>query len=372
MYSHGFCDNDYLYMQKAISEAGKAEGKCSPNPNVGAVLVKHNKIIARGHTQKCGSNHAEIEALKKAGEVAKGSTLYVTLEPCCHQGRTGPCTKALIEARIKEVVVGITDPNPEVSGKGIALLKENGIKVRTGLLREKIEEQLEGYIIYITQKRPFVVMKNAITMDGKIALPGGESKWITNELSRGYVHLLRSKSDAILTTINTVKADDPLLTARLKKQESRQPTRIIIDEILDLPVNSQISQTADRYRTMVFFDKYAAERNNKRILENKSIEFIPFCFTDGLLCLKDFLGYLYNLKITSIFLEAGSKLNTGFLNARLVDKIYSFIAPKIFGKGIPVYGELGITKMEDAINLKVAKIKKLGDNLMIAGYPEFN
>jgi diaminohydroxyphosphoribosylaminopyrimidine deaminase/5-amino-6-(5-phosphoribosylamino)uracil reductase len=233
--------NDEFYMKRALKLAAKARSMTSPNPMVGAVLVKKGKIISEDFHRKAGTPHAEALAIEKAKGEAKGTTLYINLEPCCHtEKRTPPCTKAIIAEGINEVVIGMKDPNPKVSGRGISELQKTGIQVRTGVLEDEAKKLNEAYIKHITTGKPFVILKIAMTLDGKIATPEGQSKWITSEKSRKMVHHLRSSVDAIITAIGTVKADDPELTVRIKG--NKNPLRIIIDPNLEIPLHSKVLQ----------------------------------------------------------------------------------------------------------------------------------
>ncbi len=234
--------NDAWYIRRTLRLAARAQGMTSPNPMVGAVIVKNGIILSEDYHRKPGTLHAEALAIATAGEEAKGSTLYVNLEPCCHtEKRTPPCAKTIIHAGIKRVVIGMTDPNPKVSGKGIAELQDAGIEVTSGILENEAKKLNEAYTKYITTKKPFVTLKVAMTLDGKIATPEGQSKWITGEQARKKVHTLRSHVDAIMTAIGTVKADDPQLTVRMKKGKS--PLRIVIDPNLEIPLHAKILQT---------------------------------------------------------------------------------------------------------------------------------
>lgn len=355
------------FMRLAIHAAETSAGISSPNPHVGAVLVKNGIVVATGSTQFCGGDHAEIVALKKAGEKARDAELYVTLEPCCHYGKTPPCTDAIIKAGIKKVIVGITDPNPLVNGKGLKILQNNGIEVVSDILSEEISKQLEIFVFWKKNNRPFITMKNAVTLDGKIASETGDSKWITGELAREQVHLLRSRNDAVLTGINTVLADDPMLNVRLK-DVSKSPIRVILDPNLLIPEKSKIVHTAQDYKTIVFYS------NNGELLEkidrltNHGIQCIPVEGEDEKLDLQAVLTTLSEMSVSSLMIEAGKNINTAFLKEKLVNKIYYYIAPKIIGGSYSVFSDLGLDSMSEAITLNEKKIEIIGDDILVSGY----
>jgi diaminohydroxyphosphoribosylaminopyrimidine deaminase/5-amino-6-(5-phosphoribosylamino)uracil reductase len=355
------------YMIMAIDSAEKGRGLSSPNPFVGAIIVKNDSIIGQGFTQKAGSDHAEIVALKQAGENAKDADLYVTLEPCCHYGKTPPCTDAIIKAGIKNVYAGITDPNPLVSGKGFKLLSEAGINVESGFHKEEIEKQLEYFITWKTKNRPFVIMKNAVSLDGKTATKTGDSKWITNSESRAEVHRLRAQVDAIITGINTVKADDPLLTPR-GTRTLRYPVRIILDPFLEIPIDCLILETADQYPTLIIkSDEYQCT-GKEEYLQDCYCEILSAPCKAGFLDLNFILKYLAEQNISSLLVETGKILSTSFMRQKLVDKIYYFIAPKILGGLNTVFEELNIEKMDEAIQLRVDSVNNLDNDIMMIAY----
>jgi diaminohydroxyphosphoribosylaminopyrimidine deaminase/5-amino-6-(5-phosphoribosylamino)uracil reductase len=363
--------NEEFYMRRALRLASKAKSTTSPNPMVGAVLVKKNRIVSEDYHKKAGMPHAEALAIKKAGEDARDCTLYVNLEPCCHtEKRTPPCTKEIISAGIKEVVVGMIDPNPKVSGKGIAELQKAGIYVKTGVLESEARRLNEAYIKYITQGEPFVIMKIAMTIDGKIATPEGKSRWITSEESRKMVHRLRSSVDSILTAIGTVKADDPELTARIKR--GKNPVRIIIDPDLEIPLDSKVIQVPPK--TIIVTKKFHNLQSNNeekiKLLLNRGIEIIEYEGEKAdLLWLMKRLG---EKEITSVLIEAGSSFNANALEQKIVDKIMFFIAPKIIGgkESFPAVGGRTFKKLEEAYRLKDIKIKRVGEDILIEGYIE--
>lgn len=356
-------------MQLALDLAFKAYGKTSPNPMVGAVIVKDGEIIGQGYHQKAGTFHAEIHALNEAGEKAKGATMYVTLEPCCHKGRTGPCTEAVIKAGIKKVYIAMLDPNPLVAGKGVARLNEAGILTEVGLLEDKAQKLNEIFITYMTKGRPFVLLKVAMSLDGKIATKTGDSRFITGEMARNYVHQLRNSFKAILVGINTVLKDDPALTTRLFNQESKDPIRIILDSEAKTPLEARILNQASNSSTIIVVSKKAPlEKINQ--LENKGAKIIHQKNNDGKIDLRALLKELKIMEIDSILVEGGGQVHASFLEDRLADKILWFIAPKIIGGKMapsPVSGE-GIDLLKEAVNLERLSLDFFGEDIGIKAY----
>ncbi|MDI6889717.1 MAG: bifunctional diaminohydroxyphosphoribosylaminopyrimidine deaminase/5-amino-6-(5-phosphoribosylamino)uracil reductase RibD [Thermodesulfovibrionales bacterium] len=353
--------DDKLYIKRALRLAAKARCMTSPNPMVGAVIVKKGRIISEDFHRRPGTPHAEALAIEKAGENARGSTLYINLEPCCHtEKRTPPCTEAIISAGIKEVVIGMTDPNPKVSGRGILELQKAGIKVRSGILENKAERLNEVYIKYMTTGKPFVILKIAMTLDGKIATPEGQSKWITSEKSRKMVHHLRSSVDAVMTAIGTVKADDPQLTARIKG--GRNPCRIIIDPNLEIPLNSKVLQVPPE--TIIVTKAENSKTNN---FEKSGIKMIYFKEKLDLNWLMKKLG---EKEITSVLIEAGSSMNAHALEEGIIDKVMFFIAPKIIGgkESFPAVGGKSYRSLEEAYCLRDIAVRRIGEDILIEGY----
>ncbi|MCX7794321.1 MAG: bifunctional diaminohydroxyphosphoribosylaminopyrimidine deaminase/5-amino-6-(5-phosphoribosylamino)uracil reductase RibD [Thermodesulfovibrionales bacterium] len=352
--------SDIFYMKRALRLARKALGMTSPNPLVGAVVVRSGRIIAEGYHERPGLPHAEAVALERAGSKAKGATLYVNLEPCCHlDKRTPPCAQAIIKAGIKRVVIGMIDPNPKVSGRGVELLRKAGIEVKTGVLEEEARRLNEFYIKHITTGLPFVILKIAMTLDGKIATEKGESKWITSLSSRRYVHRLRSSVDAVLTAIGTVKADDPELTVRYVK--GKNPVRVVIDPDFETPLNARVMNTPPA--TIIFTKR----TDHPPLPQGVSIEY----FESERLNLKDALKRLYQKGITSVLIEGGSSLNYYALKDEIVDKVLFFIAPKIIGGKDSLTPVGGIsTGLENPWRLKDIKIRRLEEDILIEGYIE--
>ena len=347
-------------MRRAIALARKGGGYVHPNPLVGCVVVKDGGIIAEGYHEKYGEFHAERNALTHCQLETKGASLYVTLEPCCHYGKTPPCTEIIIEKGIRKVYVGILDPNPLVAGKGVKILQDAGIEVEVGLCDDEIREMNKVFLKYITTKRPYVIMKTAMTLDGKIAAVTGDSRWVTNERSRRMVHELRSELAGVITGIGTVLADDPMLNVRLEG-EHHQPIRIVVDSNLRMPTDSKLVKTAKEYRTIVATTKPHASLGNCDILECKANE--------GHVDINDLMTKLGAMGIDSLLLEGGSTLNAAFLEAGCVDEVWAFIAPKIIGglgAKTPVTGK-GIDRMSEAIQLQNIDIQNIDGDILIKG-----
>lgn len=355
-------------MKRTLRLAAKAKGMTSPNPMVGAVIVKDGKIIAEDYHRKPGTPHAEALTIEKAGEKARDATLYVSLEPCCHtEKRTPPCTRAIINTGIKKVVIAMKDPNPRVSGKGILELQRAGIEVTFGIHEEDAKRLNEAYIKYITTRKPFVILKVAMTLDGKIATPEGQSKWITGEKARQVVHRLRNSVDAVMTAIGTVKADDPELTARIKG--GRNPKRIVIDPNLEIPLNAKILQVPPETITVTRGHCDTGTRGEKiKALIDRGIKIIEY--KGERLDLKWLMQKLGEMEITSIMIEGGSSLNAHALEDSIVDKVMFFIAPKIIGgrESLPAVGGKSFRSLENAYCLKDIKIKRLREDILIEGY----
>lgn len=368
-YIRGFCmmgKEDLIYMRRAIELADRGCGFVNPNPLVGAVIVKDGKVIGEGWHERYGQWHAERNALLTAKEDTEGATMYVTLEPCCHYGKTPPCTEAIIEHKIAKVVVGIADPNPLVAGKGMTLLREAGIEVICGVEEERIREQNKIFLKYIETGMPWVALKTASTLDGKIAAYTGDSKWITGEESRAKVQEIRARLMAVMVGIGTVLADDPLLNCRIVDREVRQSVRIIVDSNARLPLNSRIVQTATAYRTIVAHTRFAAEEQLQQLREH-GVETLLCNEEEGLVRVEDLCRKLGKSGIDSVLLEGGGSLNFSFLNKGLVDEIYAFIAPKIIGgmnAKTAVEGE-GFSRMADAIDLKITDVLNAGQDILL-------
>ncbi len=359
------------YMRRALELARKGEGHTSPNPMVGCVVVKDGRIISEGYHEKYGEFHAERNALTRCTEDTAGADLYVTLEPCCHQGKTPPCTDIIIEKKIARVFVGSMDSNPLVAGKGVQILRDHGIYVETGILDAECRKLNEVFYHYIATKTPFVVMKYAMTLDGKIACATGDSKWVTGEIARTQVHRMRGRYRGIMVGIGTVLADDPMLNCRV--EGGVDPVRIICDSNLHIPTESQIVKTASDIETIVACSQEALESERKqekiRRLKEAGIQIIGTEGAHGV-NLVELMKKLGEQNIDSILLEGGGTLNASALEDGIVNKVYAYIAGKLIGgmdARSPVEG-MGIDRMADAITLQNMEIEKLGDDFCIVGY----
>ena len=355
------------YMELALELAEKAKGRTSPNPMVGAVIVKAGEIIAKGYHHYAGGKHAEKNALVKAGDKASGATMYVTLEPCSHYGKQPPCVEAIIEAGIKKVIVAMKDPNPLVAGKGIEILVEAGIEVETGLLEEQAKKLNEIFIKYITTEKPFVISKSAITLDGKIATKTGDSKWITDSKSREIVHQLRDRVDAILVGIGTVLADNPRLTTRLV-EDGQDPIRVILDSKLRISNSAKVINQSSSAKTIIICTELAAEEKITELETKDNLEIVKLAKKE--ISPQKALEELGKREITSLLIEGGSRVNASFLNDNAVDKLYYFIAPKIIGgaESIPVVAGMGIEKIKEAIEIDNLKVEMLENDILVTGY----
>jgi diaminohydroxyphosphoribosylaminopyrimidine deaminase/5-amino-6-(5-phosphoribosylamino)uracil reductase len=349
------------------------KGKTSPNPKVGAVVVKDGKVVGCGYHRKAGGRHAEIFALNQAKGKAKGGSLYVSLEPCSIFGRTPPCVEKIISSGITEVIVGMKDPNPLNNGKGIERLRASGIKVKVGILRKDSAKINEVFTKYITKGMPFVTVKIAQSLDGKIATKVGDSRWITANSARRYVHKLRREADAILVGVNTIIKDNPLLTTRLRYTKNisaeRQPIKIIVDSQLKTPPQAQIFSQRSPAKVIIATTKSAPQKKIKAL--NKYAEVVIFGDKNKRVNLRSLMRNLAAREITNIFVEGGGELIASLLKEKLVDKVLFFIAPKIIGGRdalTSVEGE-GIAKVSQAIRLKGIEITRFGEDILLEGYP---
>ena len=356
-------EQDRQYMKMALELAQKGMGFTAPNPMVGAVIVKNGRIIGQGYHRKYGELHAEREALAVCTEEPKGASIYVTLEPCCHYGKQPPCVNAILEAGIRRVIIGSSDPNPLVAGKGIRILKDHGIEVTENILKEECDKLNEAFFYYIQNKKPYVVMKYAMTMDGKIAAYTGESKWVTGEAARIHVQEQRLKYTGIMVGVGTVLADDPMLTCRL--ENSRNPVRIICDSHLRTPLTSKIVRTAKTIPTIL-----ASSSKDQQKIKNYEelgcqVLYVPE--KNGHIDLNRLMELLGAAKIDSILLEGGGSLNWSALESGIVQKVQTYIAPKLFGgeeAKTPVEGK-GFPDPASAILLKNSEIIRIGDDFLI-------
>jgi diaminohydroxyphosphoribosylaminopyrimidine deaminase/5-amino-6-(5-phosphoribosylamino)uracil reductase len=355
---------DKRYMRMALGLAFKGAGRTSPNPMVGAVLVRSGKIIATGYHRRAGGDHAEIVALKRAGARAKGATLYLNLEPCSHFGRTPPCADAVIRAGVKRVVVGLADPNPVVAGRGVRKLRQAGIQVEVGLLREECRRLNEAFCKYIARRLPFVILKLAVSLDGKIATSTGDSRWITGEAARWYVHSLRNQVDAVLVGAGTVIADDPQLTCRIPG--GRNPLRVVVDGHLRIPTTARLLREAGK--TVVVTGPRAPLRK-MRAIERCGAEVWRFSLSDGAVPFASLLRELGKRGIVSVMIEGGATTAARALREKVVDKLCFFYAPKIIGgDGMAMIAALGVRKMGHSKQINRIEVARVGKDFLVTGY----
>jgi diaminohydroxyphosphoribosylaminopyrimidine deaminase / 5-amino-6-(5-phosphoribosylamino)uracil reductase len=356
-------------MKRALSLARKGIGKTAPNPAVGCVIARGGTVVGEGWHRKAGTPHAEVHALRRAGENARHADVYVTLEPCSHFGKTPPCAEALVRAGVGRVFVGMIDPNPLVCGKGTALLQAAGIEVHVGLLEQQCRRINEAFIKFVTTGRPFVILKSAMTLDGKTATVTGHSKWITCDASRGYVHTLRSKVDAIMVGVGTVLADDPQLTCRIKSK-GRDPHRILVDSRLRTPPDARVLRLESVAGTYIA----TIEQDPARFAEFSRLgaEVILCREKGGRVDLDDLMQKLGDLGIQSLLLEGGRELAGEALRLGLIDKFLFFYAPKLVGgaDGYGLFAGRGVESMMDAQKLKDIRLHRFGEDFMVEGYPE--
>lgn len=358
-------DKDIRYMKRALELAEKGKGFTNPNPMVGAVIVKDDRIIAEGWHRKYGELHAERNALAACTEDPAGATMYVTLEPCCHYGKTPPCTEAIIGAGIGKVVAAMKDPNPKVAGKGMSILENAGIQTLCGVCGEEAAFLNRVFIKYMQEGRPWITLKAAMTLDGKIAAYTGDSRWISCSQSREHAHGLRATHSGILAGIGTVLADDPMLNCRLDR-EVRQPVRIIADSRASIPADSAIVRTAREYPTIVAHTAEAPKENLQR-LESLGIRLMECRSQDGRISPVSLAEEIGKAGIDSILAEGGGNLNFSLLEAGLVDETYFYIAPKMIGgKDSPTPAEgKGFPKMQDAVRFRNIETGCIGDDCLI-------
>lgn len=354
---------DMDYMKVAMGIAEKGCGYVNPNPMVGAVIVKNGAIIGSGYHENYGGPHAERNAINSCIEPPDGATMYVTLEPCCHYGKTPPCTEAIVKSGIKKVVIGSVDPNPFVSGKGIDILRSNNIKVITGMMDMENQRLNHIFFHFIKTGKPYLVMKYAMTLDGKIATFSGKSKWITGEKARKHVHQSRHKYSGIMVGVNTVIWDDPMLTCRIP--EGKNGTRIVCDTSLRIPISSKIVQTAREISTFIATSSQEMDKIKK--ISDMGCKVIQVPEKDGHIDLNILMQKLGEEKIDSVFLEGGSALNFSAMRSGIVNKVEVFISPKIFGGSgakSPV-GGMGIENPDNAFKLVRKNIKIFGEDLLL-------
>jgi len=364
-------DADDRFMWMALDLARQGRGRTSPNPMVGAVVVQDSEVVGTGYHQAAGTPHAEIIALEKAGEKAHNATLYLNLEPCAHHGRTGPCTEAIIKSGISRVVAAMEDPNPLVSGRGFARLAEAGIKVKAGVLEQKARHLNEVFIKYITTGLPFISVKVAMSLDGKIATSAGESHWITGEKARQFVHRLRDHSDVIMVGIETVLNDDPRLTARVEGGGGKDPVRVVVDSTARLPLDARVIESGSAARTILAVTEQASAEKC-RALKKKGVEVLVLPSAGGRVDLNTLMKKLGELELSSVLVEGGGTLNYSLLEQSLIDKLFIFVAPLIIGgKESPTaFGGSGIVSLNRAWSVEEVEMKQFDRDLLLIGYPE--
>jgi len=358
---------DTKFMKRALALARKGVGKTSPNPAVGCVIVKDGRIIGEGWHKKAGEPHAEVLALEKAGEAARSANVYVTLEPCCHTGKTPPCCAALIRAGVKRVIAGMRDPNPKVNGAGLTELQQAGIETSCGLLEDECHSINRPFIKHITTGLPFVTYKCAMTLDGNIATFTGESRWISCEKSRRYAHMMRASRDAIMVGVDTIIVDNPQLTVRLVK--GHNPLRVIVDTHLRTPESVGVIEGKSGTTTII-----ATTESNPGVhlrYTQQGATILVCEELDGRVSMPDLLGKLGNMGIQSILLEGGSRLAGDMLKRALIDEFVLFIAPKILGSdGFAPFALHGITSIDSTFKLSFGHVAHIGQDLIIHAYPE--
>lgn len=360
---------DIQFMKAALELAERARGATSPNPLVGAVVVQGDQVVGQGYHAAAGKAHAEVSAIDDAGAQAKGATLYVTLEPCNHFGRTPPCTQKILDAGIRRVVIAMADPNPDVTGGGASFLIENGVTVATGVCGPEATRQNDWFIKYIRTKQPFVIAKCAATLDGRIAASSGDARWVTGEAARGFVHQLRHSVDAIMVGRQTVDQDDPSLTTRLPGGGGMDPTRIILDSSLGMSSGAKVVTQSSAAPTWIVCGP-DAEPGRVKKFEAAGARILTATLCGGVIDLKPLMVTLGSEGITSLLLEGGSKLMGSAIRSGIVDKVLFFYAPKILAgdDGVPICAGPGAEKMGDAIGVSDLKVHRFSDDVLIEGY----
>ncbi len=358
---------DITYMKRALTLARKGIGKTSPNPVVGCVIVKNGQVVGEGWHKKAGTPHAEIHALGQAGAAARGSDLYVTLEPCCHFGKTPPCSDALIAAGVARVIIGMIDPNPQVAGKGAEALRQSGIAVETGVLEEQCRELNKGFIKFVTTGLPHVLYKTAMTLDGAIATITGHSRWVTGEEARRQVHRLRSISDAVMVGVDTIIVDNPQLTVRHIK--GRDPLRVVVDTRLRTPESVAVLSGSQARNTLIATCETNPRVHRRYELQGAMVLVCDEC--DGRVSMPDLLRKLGEMGIRTVLLEGGSRLAGQMVQSGLIDEFMLFYAPKIIGSdGFSAFALQGITTMDQALKLQILDVRMIGPDVLVHAVPE--
>jgi diaminohydroxyphosphoribosylaminopyrimidine deaminase/5-amino-6-(5-phosphoribosylamino)uracil reductase len=361
------------FMREAIREARKGLGRTAPNPVVGAVVVRGGKVIAKGYHRRAGLPHAEVEALNRLGTASDADTLYVTLEPCHHHGKTPPCTLAILESGIRRVVIGMKDPNPNVSGDGADFLKRKGVDVISGVLEHKCRRLNEAFVTSVTLGRPFVAAKSALTLDGWSATATGDAKWVTNEASRQFVHRLRDRVDAIMVGVGTILADNPSLTTRLKRGRGEDPLRIVLDTRLKTPKDATIITQKSAADTLFVVGEEMVHSIPSWIKGRKGASILVCPCKGGQVDLHELMKQLGEMSITHVLVEGGAALMGSLIREHLIDKFYIFKAPKLLGgqDGMPMAAGPGSRNMSECLTLNGIRTRRFGDDVLIRGYPVY-
>lgn len=356
-------------MRRVLRLAEKGWGRTSPNPMVGAVLVKNGKVVGHGYHVKAGEAHAEIIALQQAKEEARGAILYLNLEPCTHYGKTPPCALKVIQSKVKRVVIGMEDPNPLVNGKGVEMLRRAGLNVDVGVLEKECKRLNEAFSKFIMKREPFVIVKVAATCDGKIATRNGDSKWISGEASRHLVHRWRDRVDGVLVGIGTILKDDPMLTARIR--EGRDPYRIVLDSRLKIPEEAKVIGTSPSRTIIASTEKAPKDKIEK--LKQKGVQVLLLDSKQGKINLKSCLSKLGEMGMMSLMVEGGSQVNGSFLVEGLIDKLFLFLSPKIMGdpQALGIFSGKRVSSVQEAMVLKELMTRKIGEDILIESYFEW-
>jgi diaminohydroxyphosphoribosylaminopyrimidine deaminase/5-amino-6-(5-phosphoribosylamino)uracil reductase len=352
------------FMRLALREARRGLGRTSPNPSVGAVLVKKGRVVGRGHHARAGAPHAEVAAIRDAGARARGADLYTTLEPCDHFGRTPPCSLAILEAGVRRVISGSSDPNPRVNGRGIRRLRRAGVEVQAGLLRGECDAIIEPWVRFITTGRPHVTLKVASTLDGRIATAAGDSRWVTGVASRALVHRLRDAADAVLVGAGTVRADDPRLTTRIPGGRGRDPIRVVLDSRLELPPGLRLFRQRSPSPTIVAHVTGAPPARPPR-----GVEYLRCKARRGRVDLADLLARLGRRGVTTLLVEGGAEVSRSLLEGGLVDRLALFLAPKLAAGGLSWLPGKGPARMADALDVQDMEVRRVGRDLLVTGRP---
>ncbi|MDY6971314.1 MAG: bifunctional diaminohydroxyphosphoribosylaminopyrimidine deaminase/5-amino-6-(5-phosphoribosylamino)uracil reductase RibD [Thermodesulfobacteriota bacterium] len=361
---------DDRFMGEALRQAKRGIGRTSPNPLVGAVIVKNGQTIATGYHRKAGMPHAEVEALNKLEGKAPGDTLYVTLEPCNHYGRTPPCTEAILRSGLKRVVVGMRDPNRDVSGGGCEFLRENGVLVTTGIREAECRRLNEAFLKFVASRRPFVIAKSALTLDGWTATATGHSKWITSEKSRQFVHRLRDQVDAVMVGVGTVVADDPFLTTRLQGEDGKDPLRVVVDTHLRTPLNAKVLNHDSSSKTLLAVGSDAVTEKELQEYQKQGVSTLVCPTKAGRVDLGTLMDKLAKMSVTSLLVEGGASIMGSMIRERLIDKFFIFKAPKIFGgdDGVPMAAGPGPREMDQCMILNDIKVRRFEEDILVVGY----